>query len=435
MKSVASKMILGLAALSIAGFGTRVSADDAPAQGVTFYKDVLPILQQNCQTCHRSGGTNLGGMVAPMALMTYQDMRPWVKAIVKQVSAKNMPPWHATPEFHGVFSNERVLTAAQIETITKWATSGAPAGDAKDAPAPVTFPTGEWAIGKPDLILTMPEKYTVKDEVEDLYQNFSLEITKEMLPEPRFVNSLEFRGGSPVVHHIIGYVVDGGTKTADRENGERADRGMIGGIAPGNDPDVFPDGYGFLIKPGQKFIFAMHYHKEKGPGTAVDDQSLVALKFAPKNADTKSIHIDAVGNHDFEIPAGNPAWEVGMARTLDRPIRIFELMPHMHLRGSKAIYTAYYPDGKVEKLLDVPRYDFNWQTAYEYKEPKVLPKGTRLEVRMTFDNSTNNPANPDPTKAIRFGGPTTDEMALGWLTYAYADETPATSPAVGGGGE
>lgn len=420
MRKSIFRVLLGAGAIALAGVGAPAFAadDDAPAQKATFYKDVLPILQQNCQSCHRPGGANLGGMIAPMSLMTYEEVRPWAKSIVQEVKSRNMPPWDATPEFNHVFRNTRVMSDAQIETITKWALSGAPAGNKSDAPAALTFPSGDWAIGEPDLVISMPETFTVKDEIEDLYQNFTTEITTEMLPEPRWVQSLEFRGGSSVVHHIIAYIVGEG------DDGNRG-RGMIGGIAPGNDPDEFPEGYGFLISPGQKLVWQMHYHKEAGPGTAVEDRSKMALKFHPKDADVKPIQIDAVGNHDFEIPPHHPNWEVGMARVLDRPIRIFELMPHMHLRGAAAEYTAFYPDGRVEKLLDVPTYDFNWQTSYEYAEPKVLPKGTRLEVKMWFNNSESNPANPDPNKSIRFGGPTTDEMALGWLTYAFADEKSA----------
>lgn len=398
-----------------------VYADDAPSAQITFTKNVLPILQQNCQVCHRQAGANLGGTIAPMSLVTYEEVRPWAKSIAKEVTARNMPPWDAAPQFHGVFANERTLNEKEIATIENWVKSGALKGDDKDAPAPVKFSTDEWVFGQPDLVLEMPKEFTVKDDVEDQYINFTVDIPENLLPEDRWIKGLQFKPGSPVVHHIIGYAVPQGVR-AD------TDRGMIGGIAPGNDADYYPEGYGFRLAKGSKFIFAMHYHKEKGAGTAVNDLSRVAFKFFPKGEKVKPLHTDPVGNHEFEIPPGQANWEVGMARTLEKPITVLDLMPHMHLRGKAARYVAYYPDGKAETLLDVPAWDFNWQTSYEFKQPKKLPAGTRLEVSMWFDNSTGNKANPDPNKAVRFGGPTTDEMALGWLTYTVDDEAPTAKP-------
>ncbi len=388
-------------------------ADDAPAPP-TFNKDVLPILQSKCQNCHRPTGLNMGGMVAPMPLMSYQDVRPWVKSILKQVSSKQMPPWHASPEFHGIFINERALSDLQTQTIIRWAESGAPEGRSEEAPAPLVFSSTEWSFGQPDLVLRMPQPYFVKDEVDDQYINFTTEISEKDMPEDRYIQAQEFRASGPVVHHIIGYAIAPGASAG------QGDRGMIGGIAPGNEPDSYPEGYGVLLKKGTKIVFAMHYHKQPGPGTGVWDQSMVAFKFHTKPVAHRVI-IDPIGNHDFEIPPGHPNWEVGSARVFEKDTTILDLMPHMHLRGKDAKYVAFYPDGTQETLLYVPQYDFNWQTSYEFKEPKKIPAGTRIEVTMHFNNSTSNKANPDPTKSIRFGGPTTDEMMLGWLTYTTTE--------------
>jgi len=396
------------------------SADDdnAPATRVTFYKDVLPILQNNCQVCHRPSGADLGGMVAPMSLLTYEEARPWAKSIARQIDERQMPPWHATDQFHGVFANERTLKNEERATILEWVKQGAIAGNKADAPAPVAWSSTEWAIGEPDLILEMPGPFTVADDVEDLYVNFTVDTG---LTEDRWVRAMQFKPGSTVVHHIIGYVYNQGEVDFNNE------RGMIGGIAPGNDASAFADGYGFRLNAGSKFVFAMHYHKEKGPGTAAPDRSKVGLRFYPAGVAPKQVHIEAIGNMGFEVPPFHPEWTVGMAKTYDRDIKIHFLMPHMHLRGAYAKYTAFYPDGRVEELLEVPRYDFNWQTSYEYREPKLIPAGTRLEVLMKFNNTAERGSDNgfNPSRAVRFGGPTTDEMALGWLSYSYEGEEPA----------
>ncbi len=384
---------------------TPAFANNKLAAGqVTFTKDVLPILQENCQECHRPDGANLGGMIAPMAFITYEDARPWAKAIAKEITARNMPPWDASPEFEGVFKNERVLTEDEINTIVAWTQTGAKRGNPADAPEPRVFPeTGGWQIGTPDLVLSMPEKYFVEDDVEDIYVDFYAEVTEEMLPEPRYIKAIEFKPGSPVVHHIIS--------------------DPLGGIAPGNGPTYFPEGYGKVLKPGARVSFEMHYHKETGPGTGVWDQSQAAVKFYPVGYKPEhEVRMAMLGNFDFEIPAGDPNYTETAEEAFKRDTEILSYTPHMHLRGKSAHYTAHLPDGTNEVLLDVPAYDFNWQTTYWYKEPKVLPAGSQLEVALTWDNSAENPNNPDPTKNVRFGEPTTAEMMFGFVQYAFVEE-------------
>ncbi|MFP6583411.1 MAG: alkyl hydroperoxide reductase [Candidatus Hydrogenedentota bacterium] len=374
------------------------------AEKVTFTKDVLPILQENCQICHRPEGANLGGMVAPMAFTTYQEVRPWAKAIAKAVSNRDMPPWDATAEFHGVFENERTISQAAIDTIVAWAEQGAARGSLADAPEPLKFPdTDGWQIGEPDLVVSMPERYFVEDDVEDLYVTFQTDVTEEMLSEDRWLKAIEFRPGSSVVHHIIS---DG-----------------LGGIAPGNDPSVMREGFSSMMRAGTKVNWQMHYHKEPGPGTGVWDQSRVGLNFYPKDFQPEhQIHGNVMGKMDFRIPAGKARHTETVSTTFKDDIMLLSYTPHMHLRGVAAKYTATYPDGSQEVVLDVPQYDFNWQTSYKYAEPKILPKGTSLEVAMTWDNSPENETNPDPTQTVTFGQPTTDEMMFGFVSYAYVDE-------------
>jgi hypothetical protein len=201
----------------------------------------------------------------------------------------------------------------------------------------------------------------------------------------------------------------------------------IGGLAPGAEPRLMQEGYGVLLRKGSELRVSMHYHKEAGPGTGVYDQTKMGFFFYPKGAEVKPVNIAPIGNMDFEIPPGQGKWVVGMAQTFERPITILNYLPHMHLRGAAAEYTAFYPDGRSEVLLSVPRYDYNWQLAYEYPVPRTLPAGTRIEVKMVFDNSTNNLSNPDPAKAIRFGLETTAEMALGWMYWAEETGTQTSS--------
>ena len=402
MKKTCLLLVVLMTVGGVAAFG---AAADAPQATPTFYKDVLPILQQKCQTCHRPGGANLGGMVAPMSFTDYKETRAWAKSIARQVEAKTMPPWHAAPEFHGVFSNERTLDANEIATVVSWATNGAPAGNEADAP-----PAREWAayadgwsIGKPDVVLTFGEKYFVKDEVEDQYITFFSTITPEMMATPRYLKAVEFRPGSAVVHHIIAQ--------------------PLGGIAPGNDPRVFEEGFGMYLAPNTEVSWQMHYHKEPGPGTGVWDLSSVALKFYPEGyVPEHEVLNEGMGKFDFVIPPNDPRYTAKTTAKFDRDALLLGYTPHMHVRGTYAKYVAHYPDGTQEVLLEVPKYDFNWQTHYTYPAGgKKIPAGTEIELEMAWNNSTSNPANPDPNVEIRFGEPTTAEMMFGFVSYADAE--------------
>ena len=398
-QALALLMILALAAPLAAA-----NNNDAPTATPTYYGEVQNILEQNCQVCHRPNGANLGGMVAPMAFTSYQETRPWARSIARQVESGLMPPWHAAPRHHGVFENERSLSDEHKATLIAWAKGGAPMGNAADAPpAKVWERSDGWTIGEPDLVMDMGQDFFVEDDVRDQYVNFETVITEEMLPEPRWIKAVEFRPGGPVVHHIIAR--------------------PFGGIAPGNDPTVHHDGFGTLVKPGTTIRWNMHYHKEPGPGTGTWDRSSVALRFYPK--DYKPDHVmqsKSMGKFDFEIPPGDANYVATTTAKFDRDALLLGYTPHMHLRGKSAHYLAKYPDGTEEVLLDVPRYDFNWQTHYKYPAGgKKIPAGTEIELTMTWVNSADNPANPDPTKTVVYGGPTTAEMMFGFVSYADAE--------------
>ncbi len=405
-------------------------ADDAPsASRPTFYGEVLPILQNNCQDCHRPSGLNLGGMIAPMSLVEYSEVRPWAKSIASAVQNRVMPPWHAADDFHGVFQNERTLSDAEIETIVRWASTGAAAGDPSQAPEAHVWPNSEWAIGEPDLVLTLDEPFFVKDEIEDLNINLTTKITPEQLPEDKYITAIEFKPGSDVVHHIIGMTIP--PEDADAQGVQ-----MIGGIAPGTAPTTFPDGYGVKFHANSTFIFQMHYHKEPGPGTGKEDRSSIAFRFADKPVNR--LYVEAVGDtRRLYVPAGDPDYRITSERKFGRDIKLITLLPHMHLRGDYSKYHMIYPDGTEEDILEVPQYDFNWQTSYHFTEPKVIPAGSVVQVTMGYDNSAENPSNPDPTTDVRWGSPTTAEMNLGWMTWAYVNPTDndPVPVAIGGGND
>lgn len=422
MNTLPKIMLLSVIALTVAATIPAWAAGER----VTFTKDVLPILQENCQDCHRPSGKNMSGMIAPMSFMSYDEARPWAKAIARVVDSKEMPPWHASTATHGVFRNERTLTEVEIDTILQWVEQRAPRGNPKDAPEPKDFPQG-WSMGEPDLIVGFPEDFFVADDVQDLYHNVTLRLTEEMLPEDKWVQAIEFRPGSEVVHHIIAYASDpeyNASKVdedANLEEDEEFLRGrvMLGGLAPGTDPGDFPDGWGLPLAAGSDLTFAMHYHKEAGPGTGMWDNSVMAVKFHDKPV-VHEMRIANIAHGAFEIPPHHGNWVVSGAKTFDEEITVLNLMPHTHLRGVESKYTAYYPDGTSEELLHTPKYDFNWQTQYYYNEPKVIPAGTRIEFEIVYDNSDENAERVgfDSSRAISFGGPTTDEMDLGWITYA-----------------
>lgn len=382
----------------MAVIGSAISVNAAEVSRPTFAKDVLPILQENCQVCHRPSGTNMGGMIAPMSLMTYSEARPWAKAIAKQVSAGTMPPWHAGPEHAGQFENERTLIETEIATIIRWVETGAARGNPKDAPKPILFPdTDGWGIGIPDVVVSMPERYFVEDDVEDLYVDFETTLGEDILSESRWIQANQVRAGSGAVHHVIS---------------------SLGSLVPGGDPRFYREGYGRSIEPGQKVTFKMHYHKESGPGTGVWDQTKVGLKFYPKDYEpTYRFHGDSMGNFRFRIPAGDPNYSAKSDFTFPDDARLVSFMPHMHVRGKAVEIMAFYPDGTEERVLNVPAYDFNWQTTYEYDEYKFVPKGTRLEMTAWWDNSADNASNPDPSMDIGWGRPTTSEMMFAWMRY------------------
>lgn len=387
-------------------------ADAAP----TFYRDVLPILQQNCQACHqeaapddggRSRGFHAADLVAPMALETYEQTRPWARVIALVTKERRMPPWSAHVQHQGQFTAERYLEKEEIATLTAWADAGAPAGDPADAPPPLPKPeTSEsgWAIGEPDLVVQVPTPFTLEENVLDMYVDLHIPLAKEDHPEPRWIKAAQLAPGSSAVHHI--------------------NSPYLGTIAPGRNPNYWPEGFGILLPAEETLVLDMHYHKPGGPGTAVEDKSGGAFIFYEEGeviTNTIETFTQFPGGEDMLVPAGDPNYSFTAARSFDEDTYLLAAAPHAHLRGKAAKLELEYPDGLVETLIYLPKYDFAWQHNYQFNEPKLMPAGSVLRLTMWWDNSADNPHNPDPTRTIPFGLATTDEMMTGRVFISKAE--------------
>jgi peroxiredoxin/mono/diheme cytochrome c family protein len=376
----------------------RVSRTKAEGS-ITYAKHVSRILQKNCQECHRPG------QVAPMSLLTYDDAVAWADTIREVIQDQRMPPWYADPRY-GHFENDRRLPAEDRQALLTWLDEGTPRGDDKDLPAPRQFIEG-WTIGKPDLIFTMPEEFSVPAEMpkEGIpYQRFEVQTH---FTEDRWLQYAESRAGAPaVVHHIIMFIVPpnedffpGNPKTP-----------TLCGTAPGDMPMILPPGTAKKIPAGSTLIFEMHYTPN---GVAQKDRSSLGLIFA-KQPPKYQVRTVPVGEPRFRIPPGADNYKVESSFTFQEDASLIGFMPHMHLRGKDFLYEAIYPDGKSEVLLSVPRYNFNWQSVYRLEKPIRMPKGSKLHCIAHFDNSSKNPNNPDPTKAVMWGDQTWEEMMIGW---------------------
>ena len=399
-----------LVALTCACLFTRTSSSakstsEVANENITFSKDVAPIFFKSCTGCHRPGE------IAPMSLLTYKDARPWAKSIRDKVANKEMPPWHADPN-HGEWRNDRRITQEAINTIIAWVNGGAPEGNPKDLPPTPEYTAG-WRIGKPDETFSIPEQ-SVPAEGVVKYQYLTVPTN---FKEDRLITAAEIRStGNQAVHHVIVFIQEPGTT--------RAEGRLLVGFAPGEDPTVFAPGFARKVPAGSNLIFQVHYTPN---GTAVKDVTTVGLIYA-KEPIKHTVITRPVLQTAFEIPAGDPNYEVKSSYTFNDNAHLYSFMPHMHLRGKDFVYRAVFPDGTSKTLLSVPRYDFSWQTYYVAKDPIAMPKGTRIECTAHFDNSTNNKYNPDPTKSVRWGDQTWEEMMIGWMSFVY-DNPPAPKPA------
>ncbi len=412
------------------------------AYAATFSKDVAPIFFSKCGGCHRPYD------VAPMSLLDYKSARPWAKAIREAVLARKMPPWFADPRW-GSFANDPRLSSREIETIQAWVDAGAPEGDPRDLPPAPVFIEG-WRLGKPDLVIDIGQDFSVKPG-QDAYEHF---IVATNFTDGKWIRAAEIRPGNrKVVHHVhVSVIADAaqagstsiesmtalnrflvreGTLTRVRADAPVVDdgcavdvadlpylrgfqEGALASFLPGRAPDVFPEGSAKWIPPDSKFEFVIHYARASGaPQT---DRTSVGLYLAAAPPERTLRRMD-LRNFFFRIPAGAASHEVKRCYTFERDKLLLSITPHMHYRAHDVTYELVRPNGQRETLLVVPHYDFNWQLVYRLREPLRVEKDSRLIVTAHYDNSPNNPANPDPAQSVRWGDKSEEEMMTSWIEY------------------
>ena len=424
---------------------TVSSATDTAPLAPTFTKDVAPILYASCAGCHRPGE------VAPMSLLSYDEVRPWAKSIRKKVTSREMPPWGADPHY-GKFKDDRSLSDTQIQTIAQWVDAGAPKGRDADLP-PVPALASGWSRGEPDVVIEMPVDFAIRAEGEVPVIDF---FTRAPFSEDVYVKALEVRPGTAgVIHHAGLYVIDklpDGAKLVNGKilgaDGKEMSRNQVaranGGSAtqeiqkllsyvPGRGYEEYQGDAGQLIKAGSYIDFYMHYTPTGAP---THDRSKLGLYFAKKGQQVahQIYHsFGAAGPTSYvvegkeytpkrrtesdegsvnlpNIPPYAENFRVVSVHTVTEPVTLYGLTPHLHLRGKSMKYTLTWPDGQEEVLLDVPKYDFNWQLYYELDTPKKIPAGSKVTVVTLFDNSLKNPYNPSPEKEVYWSEQSWDEM-------------------------
>jgi len=424
---------------AVAGFAVAIAADVSPsASTVTFTKDVLPILQRNCQSCHRPG------QIAPVSFLTYETTRPWAKAMKAAVLTKNMPPWFADPKY-GHFSNDRTLKQSDIDTLVKWADSGAPQGNPADAPRPIDWPTNGWQI-KPDLIVQGPQ-FTVPAHPPNNVVEWMTMVVPSGFTKDTWVTSLEIKPMDlDVTHHIcmnfkphsedVKYNVPTWTDKKRDATGSELPKEPGQGIGnidearrraaaanPGETAGCWVPGVGAfdyrvfgaarLIPANTDFVFSLHYTPN---GKEVATHTEIGFTLAKDEPNRRYVYLATSAPFDakhFAIPPNDPNWESPPAEaTFQEDAELVWMMPHMHVRGKDMTYKLIYPDGREEVILSVPRYDFNWQLGYAVEKPIQVPKGTKLIGTAHFDNSPNNKFNPDPSRTVYYGDMTWEEMMM-----------------------
>jgi hypothetical protein len=426
-------------ALATATFTAAVAAHPAATDiaGVpdkpTFTKDVLPIVQRSCQDCHRPG------QMAPFSLLTYEDARPWARAIKDKVVSRYMPPWHIDRSI-GEYSPDPSLSDAEVATIARWVDTGAAKGDPKDAPTPRVFPADDaWQFGEePDLIVTSPP-ITVPAGGPDMYPEPE---AATGLTEDRYIKWIQVMPGDRrVVHHTLVFAVQDGASNGTpaipgfeipagairaltrQENGfARIVTSMLTEYARGNEGDIFDEGQAKLLKAGSSLRWQFHYHPTGVE--AVTDRTRVGIKFWPKGWQPKHlISTMAIASADtLAIPPGEANARSDSYFVLAGPARLISYQPHMHYRGKRMVLEAILPTGQVQTLTDVNRFTWIWQITYAYKHQPAFPKGTVLHSIAYHDNSAANKENPDPTAFVGWGDRTIDEMNIGWLDFYYISD-------------
>jgi mono/diheme cytochrome c family protein len=422
MRFTRAELVIALV-VSLAGAargGPAVPDDDAAP--VTFNKHIAPILFQHCTACHRPGN------VAPVPLLGYQDARSRATMLQDVTAEGLMPPWKSV-EGHGSFVGERRLAAEEIDRIARWVEQGTPEGEPADLPALPEFPEG-WELGEPDIVLTMPEAYEIPADGPDVYRNF---VFKLDIPEGKYISAVEYRPSNRrVVHHAtLSIETTGRARQQDEADPapgyEGAGNppgqllpGSMGTWTPGRDPIPLPDGLSMPWKPGADFALQLHLHPS---GKVESEQSTIGFHLTDQPPARSMMDLLLI-DMKIDIPPGEPAYRTRAELTLPIDMEVLGTFPHMHLIGREFRLTAHPPGGGDPiSLLRIDDWDFNWQTYYQYTSPMKLPKGTRIVMEATHDNSASNLRNPaSPPRRVQWGEQTENEMSLAFLQVMPASE-------------
>jgi len=409
------------AAVAFAFFFIAADLPHKTATSPTFYRDIVPILQQHCQNCHRPGE------IAPFSLVTYEETKPWAQAIKRATQSKDMPPWFADPRF-GKWADDPSLSPEQIATLASWAAAGAPSGNSHDAPSPHHWAEA-WNIPEPDVVIRMPKPVPIPTNGD---VDYTYEIVPTGFTTDKWVQMSQIRPSSPeYVHHAVVYIrppdsnwlrgapvgvpftANDLTDPVQRRNAHWTDSDMLLVYAPGSSPDRWADGMAKFIPAGSDLVFQMHYTTN---GHAGMDQTAVGIVFS-KVPVTQRVLTLQLTNSSFLIPPHADNFEVEVHGTLPNDATLLNFFPHMHLRGKRFEYNIIHANGTVETLLRV-NYNFHWQLSYRLAQPRFLKKGTELQAIAWFDNSDKNPHNPDPDATVKWGDQTRDEMMVGFFDVA-----------------
>jgi len=375
----------------------EVAKRKAHAQ-ISYEKQIAPILQEKCVACHREGG------IGPWAMTSYDMIKGFSPMIREVVRTKRMPPWHADPHY-GAWANDRGLTVEQARTLVHWVEAGAPRGTGTDPLATTKKQYPTWELGEPDLVVETPAFTTPKTGVIP-YQNVTV---KNPLKEDKWIRAIAYLPGQrAVLHHVIASV-----------GGERFGATSLDNYVPGAEPLVMPEGNGILLKANSTFHFQMHFTPNGQELTDVTKLGLYFMKDKPKHEFRSMIFAQP----RLKIPANTKFHPEQAVNTFKADAMIYSLHPHAHFRGKSASFVAKYPDGREEMLLNIPNYDFNWQSTYQLTKPIQVPAGTKIVYTQTFDNSSQNKANPDPNRTVTWGEQTWDEMVFGVVRYRNLVET------------
>ena len=391
----------------------------ARSDDVTFNNQVVRILQQHCQTCHRPGS------IAPFSLLTYQDARSHAFQMQTAVESREMPPWKPVDP-HGTFEDERILTDTEIKMISDWVNAGAPEGNASDLPEPITFPS-TWSSGTPDAVVQPPNAYPLQAGANDIYRCFPMPVSSQT---DLYVRGYELiPGNRSIVHHVLLFIDTGGQSDAlDAADpgpgytcfggaGFVSGLGGLGGWVPGASPQMFPLGTGVKIPAGARIVMQIHYSTSQVSPTAMLDPDLTRLGLYLSTTPLAPISFLPVVNPFFTIPAGDPHYQVKAATYISNTVELVSVAPHMHLLGRQATVIARFPDGSTRQLVRIDDWDFHWQGNYIFRDPIILPSGTVVEMTAYYDNSSDNPNNPsNPPVPVSWGERTTDEMCLTFLS-------------------